>query len=131
MTKTPASVDGQTAPGKPADLKLRTKEFALRIIRLHAALPRTAVGRVLGDQLLRAGTSVGAQYREAMRSRSRAEFISKTQSALQELEEACYWVELIVESELIPERRLKSLHEEAAELLSMLAASVRTARSRK
>jgi len=73
--------------GAPRDLLVRTKEFALRIIRLHGALPKTTVAGVIGKQVLRSGTSVGAQLREGKRSRSDAEMISKTESALQELEE--------------------------------------------
>ena len=82
------------------DLKTRTKEFALRIIRLYAALPQTTVGHVIGKQLLRSGTSVGAQFREGTRSRSDAEFISKIEAALQELEETAYWLELIGEADV-------------------------------
>ncbi len=91
------------------ELLKRTKKYALRIIRLCAALPRTAVGQVIGRQLLRSGTSVGAQYREACRSRSDAEFVSKLTSALQELEETAYWIELLVESEAIAPERLGEL----------------------
>jgi len=79
---------------KRRDLKERTREFALRIVRCYAALPRTTVAQVLGKQMLRAGTSVGAHYREGVRSRSDAEFVSKLDGALQELEETCYWLEL-------------------------------------
>ena len=74
-----------------ADLKHRTKQFALRIIRLYSALPRRAVGGVVGLQLLRSGTSIGAQYREAQRAKSDADFISKIEGALQELDETQYW----------------------------------------
>ena len=77
---------------KPVDLKLRTKQFALRIIRLYSAMPKSAVAQVLGKQMLRSATSVGAHYREATRSRSNAEFISKIQGGLQELEETSYWL---------------------------------------
>jgi four helix bundle protein len=81
------------------DLKTRTKQFALRIIRLYKALPNTVEAQVIGKQVLRSGTSVGAQYREATRARSDAEFISKIESGLQELEETIYWLELLVESQ--------------------------------
>src|SRR3954470_21897954 len=93
----------------PPDLRTRTKQFALRIIRLYSALPTTSVGQVLGKQLLRSGTSVGAHYREGCRSRSNAEFISKLEGGLQELDETMYWLELIGESELMPKARLTEL----------------------
>lgn len=78
------------------DLKIRTKQFALRIIRLYSALPDTTEAQVIGKQILRSGTSVGAHYHEGIRSRSKAEFISKLEGGLQELEETVYWMELIV-----------------------------------
>jgi len=81
---------------KEFDLKLRTKQFALRIIKLFSSLPKTAVAQVIGKQVLRSGTSVGAQYREACRSRSNSEFISKMTSSLQELDETTYWLDLLV-----------------------------------
>lgn len=77
---------------KGKDLKLRTKNFALRIIKLFSALPKQTEAQVIGKQILRSGTSVGAQYREACRARSDAEFISKIESGLQELEETMYWL---------------------------------------
>ena len=80
-------------PDRPRqDLKVRTKQFALRIIRVYSALPTTAVAQVIGKQILRSGTSVGAHYREAFRSRSDAEFISKLEGGLQELDETEYWL---------------------------------------
>ena len=81
------------------DLKIRTKEFSLRIIRMYAALPKSTVGQVIGKQILRSGTSVGAHYREASKARSTAEFVSKLGGAQQELEETAYWLELLSESE--------------------------------
>lgn len=83
------------------DLKERTKEFALRIIRLYGKLPSRTDAQVLGKQLLRSGTSVGAHYREATRARSTAEFVSKLGGGHQELEETSYWLELLAESEII------------------------------
>ena len=76
--------------GRPVDLKVRTREFAIRIIRLYSALPKTTVAQVIGKQMLRSGTSVGAHYREGVRSRSNAEFISKLEGGLQKLEETNY-----------------------------------------
>ncbi len=84
------------------DLKTRTKRFALRIIRLFAALPKSVEAQVLGKQLLRSGTSVGAHYREGHRARSNAEFISKLEAGLQELEETSYWLELLSGSGIMP-----------------------------
>src|ERR687887_2669556 len=110
------------------DLHARTKSFALRIVRLYCSLPKTTEAQVLGKQVLRSGTSVGAHYREAMRARSVAEFISKVEGALQELEETVYWLELLIESEIVPEVRLSDLLREAKELIAMLVASARTAK---
>src|SRR5690349_16881545 len=94
----------------PEDLRSRTKRFALRVIRLYSALPygTDEAARVLGRQMLRSGTSVGAQYREACRSRSTAEFVSKIESATQELDETCYWFELLMESGLVSGEKLTS-----------------------
>ena len=83
------------------DLKTRTKDFALEIIRLYATLPRRTEAQVLGRQVLRSGTSVGAHYREAQRAKSNADFISKIEGGLQELEETQYWLELLGESRLV------------------------------
>ena len=107
------------------DLKQRTKEFALRIIRLYANLPKSTEAQVIGKQLLRSGTSVGAHYREAYRSRSDAEFISKIEGGLQELEETIYWIELLIEATIIPEEKLKSLLQEANELMSILVTCIK------
>src|SRR5271166_4429556 len=94
------------------DLKARTKTFALRVIRVYSALPATTVAQVIGKQVLRSETSVGAHYREAVRSRSDAEFISKLEGGLQELEETAYWLELLVEAEIVNGERLADLRKE-------------------
>lgn len=112
------------------DLKERTKAFALRVIRLCSALPRSPVGRVIGDQLLRAGTSVGAHYREASRARSTAEFVSKLEGGLQELEESRYWMELVVNAALLPKSRLANLEGEADELTAILVACSKNAKAK-
>jgi len=112
------------------DLKVRTKQFALRILKVSAALPRTADAQVLGKQLIRSGTSVGAHYREATRARSQAEFISKIGGALQEIEETAYWLELLVEGNIIAESRLKGLLQETNELTAILVTSAKTAKRR-
>ncbi len=101
------------------DLRKRTKDFALRIIKLYGALPRSVEAQVLGKQLLRSGTSVGAHYREACRAKSNADFISKIEGGLQELDETSYWLELLSESKIIAANRLAPLEEEANELIAM------------
>jgi four helix bundle protein len=110
------------------DLRQRTKQLALRIINLSSALGRDDTVSVLKRQLLRSGTSVGAQYREACRARSTAEFVSKLESATQELDETGYWIELLIESALVPEQRLSALLQEVNELLAIFVASARTAK---
>ena len=106
------------------DLKPRTKAFALRIIKLYSALPRRGDAKILGNQILKSGTSVGAHYREACRAKSDADFISKVEGALQELDETAYWLELLGESEIVPIARLQSLHDEAEELIAILVTIV-------
>jgi four helix bundle protein len=110
------------------DLVKRTKMFALRIIKLYVSLPKTTQAQVIGKQVLRSGTSVGAHYREAKRGRSTAEFVSKIEGALQELDETIYWLELLCESQIVPESRLTSLKTEAEELMRMLVSSAKTAK---
>src|SRR5271157_1514627 len=95
------------------DLKDRTRAFALQIVRLYSALPKTTVAQVLGKQVLRSGTSVGAHYHEGVRGRSDAEFISKLEGALQELEETRYWLELMVEAEVVGEKDVADTQQEA------------------
>ncbi len=113
-----------------ADLRERTKKFALRIIRLFTSLPKSEEARILGRQLLRSGTSVGAHYREAYRSRSQAEYISKIEVGLQELEETSYWMELLGDSEIVKSARLTDLQGEANELAAIFASCSRSAKSR-
>ena len=106
-------------------LRQRMKAFALRVIRLYSSLPKNDVTRVLGQQVLRSGTSAGAQYREACRSRSDAELISKLESVLQELDETGYWFELLIESGSVKPNLLSELQQEADELMAMLVTSVK------
>jgi four helix bundle protein len=94
-------------------------------------LPKTTEAQVLGKQVLRSGTSVGAHYREATRARSTAEFISKIEGGLQELEETAYWLELLSDAEIIPQQRLTSLQQEAEALIAILVTSVKTAKTKK
>ena len=112
------------------DIVERTKTFALRIIRLYSALPKSAEAQVIGKQVLRSGTSVGAHVREGKRSRSNAEMISKTEGALQELEETTYWLELLAESGIVKTERLIGLIKETNELMAILVTSVKTLKSR-
>src|SRR5205085_6339944 len=113
------------------DLRIRTKPFALRIIRLYAALPKMTETQVIGKQLLRSGTSVGAHYREAKRARSMAEFISKIEGGLQELEESIYWMELLADAEVVLASRLTDLQHEAEELTAIFVSSAKTAKQHK
>lgn len=114
----------------PEDLGRRTKRFALRVIRLYGALPHRAEAQVIGRQVLRSGTSVGAQYREAKRARSVAEFVSKMCSSQQELEETMYWLELLVESGLVPNGQLEPLLDESNQLMAIYATIIRNAKDR-
>jgi four helix bundle protein len=110
------------------EFKNRTKQFALRVIRVVQAIDSTHVGRRLGDQLLRAGTSVGANYRAACRARSPAEFRAKLGIVEEECDESMFWMELISESGLLPETKLTELHQEGDEILSMVVASINTSK---
>src|SRR5438876_11773038 len=95
------------------ELKHRTQQFALRVLRLVAALPRTTEGRALGSQLVRSGTSVGANYRAACRGRSKAEFIAKLGTVEEEADESAYWMELIIDGGLLRKSRVDALRQEA------------------
>lgn len=112
------------------DLRVRTKSFALRVVKLFSSLPKTTEAQVMGKQVLRSGTSVGAHYREACRARSTAEFISKIEGGLQELEETVYWLELLTESGIVKGELLLPLIQEAEELIAILVASVKKAKAR-
>jgi len=111
-----------------SDLRERTVQFALRIIKLCNAVGSSGALGTIGRQLLRSGTSVGAQYREACRARSTAEFISKMESASQELDESMYWLDLLARGNMIKPKRLEPLNKEANELMAIFVASVRTAK---
>jgi four helix bundle protein len=108
---------------EPEDLKPRTKKFALRIIKLYTKLPKpNTPATILGKQVLRSGTSVGANYREACRGRTKAEFISKIGDCLKEIEETEYWLELLVESGSIRPRRMGPLLDETRQLIAIFTA---------
>ncbi|MBI5525878.1 MAG: four helix bundle protein [Deltaproteobacteria bacterium] len=113
------------------DLKDRTRAFALRIIRLTEALPRGRTADVIGGQLLRCGTSVGANYRAACRGKSRNDFVAKLGIVEEECDEAIYWMELLVEAGIMPESRLADLMREANEILAITVSSQKTARANK
>ena len=115
----------------PRDLRERTTEFALRIVRMYAALANTTEAQVLGKQVLRSGTSVGAHYREASRARSKKEFASKLEGGLAELEETAYWLELLAKTDIVDVARLQPLRDEADELLRIFVASARTAKEKR
>ena len=115
---------------KPEDLKTRTKRFALRVIRLYSSLPKTTGAQILGRQVLRSGTSVGAHYREGFRARSNAEVVSKFEGALQELEETAYWLELLIESGMVKSHLLKNLLMETDELIAILTTCVRRVKAK-
>ena len=113
------------------DLKRRTKQFAIRVIKLVEALPNTRSAYVIGNQLLRAGTSVGANYRAACRGRSKPEFIAKLGIALEEADETYYWMELLIDANIMTKNQLAPLMAEADEITAILTASVKTARTSK
>ncbi len=115
---------------KVEDLKQRTKNFALRIIRLYSSLPKKTEAQVIGKKFLRSGTSVGANYREGCRARSTQEFIAKLGNSLQELEETAYWLELLIESGLVNKIMVESLLDETNELIAIFVSSINTAKQK-
>jgi four helix bundle protein len=110
------------------ELKNRAKEFAIRIVKLFRALPRTDEARVIGRQVLRSGTSVAANYRAACRARSKAEFIAKIGVVVEEADETVFWLELLIETGIVSPARMSNLLDEANELLAIFAASQQTAK---
>jgi four helix bundle protein len=111
------------------DLKSRTKAFAKRVIKLVNALPHSRASEVIGKQLLRSACSVGANYRAACRGRSRAEFVAKLGIVEEEADECCYWIELLIESELVKKGLLEDLYQESNEITAMIVASIKTAKT--
>ena len=111
------------------ELKARTKQFALQVMQLINQLPNTTKGWLVANQLMKAATSVGANYRAACRGRSQAEFISKLSIVLEESDECCYWLELIMEGELISAEQVVDLYREANEITAIMTASHKTARN--
>lgn len=115
----------------PKILKERTKQFGLRVINLYEEVCKTRKGEILGHQLLRAGTSVGANYRAACRAKSNADFVYKIQIVEEEADESAFWLELISESNIIKKDRIKSLLKEANELTAIFTSSGKTAKQRR
>ena len=113
------------------EMKRRTKQFALRVIRLTEALPKGRASEVIGRQLLRSGTLVGANYRAACRAKSTADFISKMGTVEEEADESLFWIELLIEAGIVESERLDSLMKEADELLAITIASINTAKKRR
>src|ERR1043166_6027441 len=110
-----------------AELKARTKGFALRVVRLVDALPNSVKGRAIANQIIRSATSVAANYRAACRARSRSEFVAKMGVVEEEADESCFWLELIIDSRLLTEKRIRPLLSEAGELVAIMAASRKSA----
>ena len=108
-----------------SDIRERTKQFALQIIKMFTALPKTAEAQVIGRQVLRSGTSVGANYREAYRSRSKAEFAAKMGDCLKELEETAYWLELLVEGGIVDMKTIASVRNECDELTAVFVTIIK------
>ncbi|RPH92718.1 four helix bundle protein [candidate division KSB1 bacterium] len=111
------------------DLRERTRAYALRIIRLYQALPKTGASPIIGKQILRAGTSVGAHVAEASRAKSRADFTNKIDGAMQELEETLYWLDLLAGSGIVKPVKLKALADESSELMAIFVSMVKKTRS--
>jgi four helix bundle protein len=108
----------------PQDLRTRTADFALGIIKLYVSLPKTTEAQVIGKQFLRSGTSIGAHYREGHRAKSDADIVSKFKNALQELDETDYWLELLVKAGIIPAPKVEPLRKETDELLAIFTTIV-------
>lgn len=108
------------------DLRIRSNALAIQVIKLFPSLPKSPESQLIGKQLLRSGTSVGANYREAYRARSDAEFVSILGICLKELEETVYWLELLAESEIVHQSKLSSLLDESDQLIAIFTSIVKT-----
>ena len=120
-----------SAEKRAPDLIARTRAFSLATIHFYSRMPRQTVAQILGRQLLRSATSVGAQYREAQRAKSISDFLSKTEGALREVDEAGYWLELIRDSGIETDSAINALRTEAKELLAIFVAITRKAKQNK
>jgi four helix bundle protein len=112
------------------DLRKRTTDFALRIVRMYSSLPKSTVAQTLGKQVLRSGTSVGAQFRESQRAKSDADFVNKLEGVLQEADETAYWLELLVTTEIVPAAKLEPLRKEIDEIIAILVTIVTKVKKR-
>ena len=115
---------------KPQDLRTRTSEFALRIVRMYARLPKSTEAQVIGKQVLRSGTSVGAQYREGNRAKSDPDMVNKFEGVLQELDETDFWLDLLVKAEIVPAQKLQPLITETNELIAIFTTIVTKIKAR-
>ena len=113
---------------RSAQLRVRTKTFAVRVIRLVASLPNSTASRAIASQLVRSATSIGANYRSAAKAKSRADFISKIGIVEEEADETVYWIELLIEADLVSAEKVSTLLREAEEITSIMAASRLTAK---
>lgn len=113
------------------EFKQRTKDIALRVIKLVQALPHNLVTEMIGKQLLRSGTSIGANYRAACRAKSTADIINKLTIVEEEADESMFWIELLIESAIVPESKLRKLYADIDEIVAMTVASIRTLRAKK
>lgn len=118
----------KSARMRAAALRKRTKDFALRVLRMFRVLPRTPEAQIVGKQLLRSSMSTAANYRAACRARSKAEFFAKLSIALEEMDETLFWLEILVDGGILPAKRMGNLLKEANELVAIFAASRRTMR---
>jgi four helix bundle protein len=116
---------------KSEEMKSRTRAFALRVIRLAESLPSTPTANVIRNQMLRCGTSVGANYRAACRAKSRADFVSKMGTVEEEADETIYWMELLIDADIQKRPRIVDLLDEANQILSIVVSSIKTARSQR
>ncbi len=113
------------------EMKTRTKQFALRVIRLVESLPNGKAANVIGNQLLRSGTSVGANYRASCRAKSTADFAHKLSIVEEEADESIYWMELLIEGKIIKENLLENLIDEANQILSIIVSSIKTVKEKR
>lgn len=123
-------LDNEMQANEPQQLSQRTRQFALRVIRLYSSLPKSTPAQVMGRQVLRSGTSVGAHYSEANFAKSDRDFINKIETALQELEETAYWLDLLEEAEIVKADSLSSLKSETRELIAILVSIVKKVKSK-
>jgi four helix bundle protein len=113
------------------ELKNRTKKFALRVIKMATCLPKTQTAKIIASQIVRSATSVGANYRAACMARSKAEFVSKLRIVVEEVDECCYWLEIIVESKMMTKKQIDDLYKESGELTAIFISTLKTLNTKK